>query len=228
MARVIAGPLIFPIQIDGEFGPNTERAVKQAQHILGIDEDGIAGPKTLAGLSEFLKTVSPPIDPPHEGEEAAASKEHPAKTRTEAVNRYGAIAGGVWPLEDRWLVYVPVPEDLQHVWIVDGKTPLTRIRCNKDMEKPLIQAMHNIIDRGLAHELKSFDGCFNIRNVRGSSGISCHAYGLAIDINYDGNELGTAGHMSSELVACFTDAGFTWGGNFKSRKDPMHFSFAWE
>ena len=41
-----------------------------------------------------------------------------------------------------------------------------------------------------------------------------------------GNGLGEKPTMPSDFVACFTDAGFGWGGNYSSRKDGMHFTIA--
>ena len=38
------------IEIDGEFGPQTEAAVKAFQEAAGIDVDGVVGPQTWAAL----------------------------------------------------------------------------------------------------------------------------------------------------------------------------------
>jgi hypothetical protein len=97
-----------------------------------------------------------------------------------------------------------------------------RIYCNKDLVAPLEKAFKNIIDRGLQSELKTWDGCFNIRNKRGLSTLSLHSWAIAIDINAAWNGLGKEPTMSKLLVACFTDAGFEWGGLW-TRKDGMHF-----
>ena len=40
------------ISADGDFGPGTERAVKEWQTKNGLVADGIVGPKTLAKLME--------------------------------------------------------------------------------------------------------------------------------------------------------------------------------
>lgn len=97
-----------------------------------------------------------------------------------------------------------------------------RLYCNKIIIGPLMQAFSNIIDRGLIDELKTFDGCFNIRRKRGLKSLSLHSWGIAIDINAAWNGLGKEPTMSQRLVKCFTDCGFEWGGNW-SRKDGMHF-----
>lgn len=100
-----------------------------------------------------------------------------------------------------------------------------RLYCNRVMIDPLTKAFTNIIDRGLITQLKTWDGCFNIRKKRGASSQSLHAWGIAIDINAAWNGFGKKPTMSSELVKCFTDAGFDWGGVW-SRPDGMHFQLA--
>lgn len=100
-----------------------------------------------------------------------------------------------------------------------------RIYCNKDMVRPLEAAFRNIIARNLTAEIKTWDGCFNIRNKRGLSSMSLHSWGIAIDINAAWNGLGRKPTMSAALVKCFTDAGFDWGGTW-TRQDGMHFQLA--
>jgi hypothetical protein len=97
-----------------------------------------------------------------------------------------------------------------------------RLYCNKILVGPLMQALSNIIDRGLINELKTWDGCFNVRRKRGLKSLSLHSWGIAVDINAAWNGLGKEPTMSPALVKCFTDCGFEWGGNW-TRKDGMHF-----
>jgi hypothetical protein len=97
-----------------------------------------------------------------------------------------------------------------------------KLYCNKILIGPLMQALSNIIDRGLIDELKTWDGCFNVRKKRGLKSLSLHSWGIAIDINAAWNGLGKEPTMSAKLVKCFTDCGFEWGGTW-SRKDGMHF-----
>lgn len=40
--------------VDGVFGPATEEAVKQFQRDAGLDDDGIAGPKTWEALGVYV------------------------------------------------------------------------------------------------------------------------------------------------------------------------------
>lgn len=101
-----------------------------------------------------------------------------------------------------------------------------KLYCNKDMKAPLEKAFRNLISRGFIDELKTWDGCFNIRKSRGLKSMSLHSWGIAVDMNAFENGLNTKGKLSAGFVKCFTDAGFDWGGNFKSRTDPMHFQLS--
>lgn len=141
--------------------------------------------------------------------------------------RYGKIQGNTWVDESFWCVFVPIPDGLR---LINSETglPMARIYCNRDMAGPLASALKNLVERGLAGEVETFDGCLMVRDVRGCPGsLSAHAYALAIDLDAKQNPLGGPVAFSPAFVKCFTDAGFDWGGDFK-RKDPMHFSFAWE
>lgn len=69
-------------------------------------------------------------------------------------------------------------------------------------------------------------GGYNPRNIRGSNRPSNHAFGRAIDVNWDKNALGTKGEIPAELARSLAAKhGMTWGGDW-SRPDPMHFEIA--
>lgn len=119
--------------------------------------------------------------------------------------------------EGKYMVLWDVPTELEI-----GVIP-KRLYCHKLMVEPLSKAFKNLIDRGFVKELKTFDGCFNVRNKRGLSSWSIHAWGLAIDVNASWNQLGKTPSLSKGFVKCFTDAGFDWGGYWTTRVDGMHF-----
>jgi hypothetical protein len=112
------------------------------------------------------------------------------------------------------------------LWDVPGYMEIgvipKRIYCNRDMIEPLSKAFHNLIQTGHVKELKTWDGCFNIRKKRGLASMSLHSWGIAIDVNAFENGLNQTPKLSPGFVKCFTDAGFDWGGLWK-RKDGMHF-----
>ena len=100
-----------------------------------------------------------------------------------------------------------------------------RLYCNRDLVEPLTRALNALIQTGHVHELKTWDGCFNIRKKRGLSSMSLHSWGIAIDVNAFENGLGQNPRLSPGFVKCFTDNGFDWGGIW-TRKDGMHFQLA--
>lgn len=100
-----------------------------------------------------------------------------------------------------------------------------RIYCNRDMVAPLGIAFRNLITSGCVKELKTWDGCFNIRNKRNGRSMSLHSWGVAIDVNAAWNRMGAKSTLSEKFVKCFKDAGFDWGGDW-STPDAMHFQLS--
>jgi hypothetical protein len=146
-----------------------------------------------------------------------------------ALSRYGVICNGKWDHEAEWCTLLFIPTVIGRRWI-NTATGLstTKIYVNRDMAGPLNRALNNVLVRGLLNELKTFDGVYRIRDVRGCPGqVSTHSYALAIDINAAENPLGAPSKLSPAFVKCFTDEGFSWGGKFH-RLDAQHFSYAWE
>ena len=142
----------------------------------------------------------------------------------------------------------------------DGAVQQGELICNRaiaddllDIFSELYKARYQIasvclIDEFDADDVKSMDAnntsCFNHRVATGSTKLSKHAMGLAIDINpvqnpyvKDGTVLPLSGgqyqdrksgqsHMITTDDLCyrlFTEHGFTWGGSWRSVKDYQHF-----
>lgn len=124
------------------------------------------------------------------------------------------------PTTEKWMVLFDVPAEMEI-----GAIP-RRIYCHKYLVAPLKRAFLNLIQRGLVGELKTWDGCFNIRNKKSGRTPSLHSWGLAIDVNAAWNPFKGKPTLSPEFVKCFTDAGFSWGGNWKWSVDGMHFQLA--
>lgn len=67
-------------------------------------------------------------------------------------------------------------------------------------------------------------GTYNKRFVRGSdSKWSNHAYGSALDLNAEENGFNAKSTIPRPVIAAFKSEEMRWGGDYKSRKDPMHF-----
>jgi hypothetical protein len=100
-----------------------------------------------------------------------------------------------------------------------------KIFINKDFKPILEKALNNVIENCLTLQIKTWDGCFIIRNKRGGTTLSLHSWAIACDINAQENRLGAKPKITKQLVKCFTDAGCEWGGGWK-RPDGMHFQMA--
>ena len=135
-------------------------------------------------------------------------------TSAQCLKKYGEPSAS-----NKNLVLWDVPTELEI-----GVIP-KRIYCNKDLIKPLEAAFKSLIATGCVNELKTWDGCFNIRKKRGLASMSLHSWAIAIDVNAFENGLGVTPKLSPRFVKCFTDNGFTWGGTWQ-RKDGMHFQLA--
>ena len=99
-----------------------------------------------------------------------------------AIERYGPIdlASAHWANQSKWIVMLPIPKDMFPNWkVLNLNIPVHAIACNQDIYGPLWAALQAVKRFGLEKELKTFDGCFNIRAVRGSDLMSTHAYGFA-------------------------------------------------
>jgi hypothetical protein len=134
-------------------------------------------------------------------------------TSAQAAARYGE------PELEAAMTLFHIPAELRH-----GHIP-ERVYCNRELVAPLTAALRNVHNRGLGDQLRTWDGCFQIRRKRGGAAPSLHSWGLAIDINAAWNGFGKPPTMSPELVRAFTDAGFDWGGTWRS-PDGMHFQLA--
>ncbi len=101
---------------------------------------------------------------------------------------------------------------------------LGSVTCNTVIFPQLRAALQEIVDLGLSSEIhpKEYAGCYYPRFIAGSTTLSNHAFGLALDLNVPGNQRGTVGEMDRRVVAVFEKWGFTWGGHWRYT-DPMHF-----
>lgn len=117
----------------------------------------------------------------------------------------------------KWLATLVIPESIKPLHMP------SRIYCNKDMHTPLLTALELLRAENLHNEIVTYDGCFNIRRMRGASSMSLHSWAVAIDLNAFENQMYTAGKFSNKFVMCWKLAGFDWGGDWTKRKDPMHF-----
>ncbi len=109
--------------------------------------------------------------------------------------------------------------------IVTEQVPiLGTVTCNKYLMPQLRAALLEIVQRGLSPEIHpdEYAGCYYPRYIAGSTKLSNHSFGLALDLNVPGNQRGTVGEMDRTVVQIFKKWGFAWGGDW-GYTDPMHF-----
>ena len=68
-----------------------------------------------------------------------------------------------------------------------------------------------------------FGGCFNIRSIAGSNSWSNHSWACALDLSPGSNGFNMKPTIGNIVVTAFKNQKFLWGGDYKGRKDPMHF-----
>lgn len=145
-------------------------------------------------------------------------------TSAQCLKKYGEPSAS-----NKNLVLWDVPTELEI-----GVIP-KRIYCNKDLIKPLEAAFKALIATGCVNELKTWDGCFNIRKKRGLVSMSLHSWAIAIDVNAAMNPLGLTREQikargltpfSEKFLDCFRKNGFDCGADWVNRPDFMHMQLA--
>lgn len=114
-------------------------------------------------------------------------------------------------------------------WISDHVATRTipllgAVRCHRAILDALEAAMRELARRSLGYVVAGFDGCWNPRLVHEGEGVSRHAWGIAVDLNFGKNPTGTSSAQDRRLVEVMERAGFTWGGRWLM-PDPAHFEY---
>lgn len=107
-----------------------------------------------------------------------------------------------------------------------------KLACAKAVAPLLVgfaAEFHKLIEPIDEGGLDDWGYCF--RQVRGSTdNLSNHSSGTAIDLNATKHPLGKVGTFPNEKVpmirALAKKYGLLWGGDYKNRKDEMHFEIA--
>src|SRR2546422_9189259 len=193
------------------------------------DVDGLLGPETWAAMRralappDSLSGVVPAIMPavPNGFSEIIATFGDPRPL----LEPNGTIA----PTNlARWERQILAPCSVSFALTVGGGGGeiIRAFQCHR-LLVGVFEAVFDELDRSaLRSAIKTWDGTFAFRAIRGETHLSVHAFGAAIDLNASTNPLGGPGDMSPDVIAVFQHFGFLWGGDFRVRKDPMHFQYA--
>ena len=128
----------------------------------------------------------------------------------------------------------PASKDQAEIGIKSYPVPgtLIKLRCAEKVAPLLVgfaTEFHNLIEPLDVGSLDDWGYAF--RMVRGTTNkLSNHASGTAIDLNASRHPLGQVGTFEPckvpMLRALAHKWGLTWGGDYKARKDEMHFEIS--
>jgi hypothetical protein len=128
----------------------------------------------------------------------------------------------------------PASEDRKTLGIKTFAVPGTKIKfaCAKAVAPILVnfaKDFHELVEPIDQGQLDDWGYAF--RQTRGSDRIlSNHASGTAIDLNAIKHPLGKSNTFNKDqrniIILLITKYGLAWGGNYKKRKDDMHFEIA--
>jgi D-alanyl-D-alanine carboxypeptidase len=135
---------------------------------------------------------------------------------------FGEPAVGL-PYGDDWIRLDPA---FLRRYIVTRRVPiLGSVTCHRKMIPPLRAALGELARRGLSRLVNPGDyaGCHAPRRIQPRGQLSLHAWGVAIDLNAAANPFMGRSRQDRRLVRTMERHGFTWGGDWPTRPDPMHF-----
>jgi len=93
---------------------------------------------------------------------------------------------------------------------------------------PLQNALNEVKGSGIQYNWKVVQ-TYNNRNIRGGTRKSMHAWPLAFDVNPATNPYRTDNRLVTDIpnkiVKIFNKHGFSWGGDWRTLKDAMHFEY---
>jgi hypothetical protein len=178
------------------------------QERIGTVPDGFWGPKSIAACQRHLRDLMPKQNP------------WPYPDQTSMIQFYGQ------PGNESRLVPITFPFPTFY----GGKIVKTT-RVHERCADSLLRVLKDIStqfgrDHGTMEEIEDYGGCYNFRNSRGSTILSKHAWGAAIDYDADDNTFRDhwplKADMPLEIMECFAreawiSAGAFWG------YDAMHF-----
>ena len=188
----------------------TKDQIKEIQRKIGVEDDGIWGPKSSAACKAHLLALMP------------SPKPFPKQSGvTEFFGPHGVPGGYTPPTKT-----ITLPFPLYY----EGK-PVTKLSPHAKCADSLLRVFERIKELYPTEESRTkakvnvYDGLYNPRKMRGGSSWSMHSWGIAIDLNAAENGLNTPwptkATMPFNVMECFAKEGWTPAGAFWE-SDAMH------
>lgn len=148
---------------------------------------------------------------------------------------YGDIKIERDPIQGGWRIYHPIAWERVHMTILRDLPglPGRKLYVHKLIAEPLQEALRLSHEAAPDYRILSI-GCFNPRPKRSDAGtLSLHSWGAAVDINPAANPMRV--YRDGETIKCdmpdafvkaWESVGWTWGGRWRPRADPMHWQYA--
>ncbi len=221
-------------------------------HIVGVLDDALVGAAELVVAHDTLPAIVTPrfllvaYDGPREAIEREirellpsgtavrfrAPGETPLMRHGDAVLPQATVKEQFGEFSYRHVVGGDGRElELDPAWvrdhIVEAEMPiLGTVRCHRAIVDELRAALVDLEQRNLAYLVAAdgYRGCFVARLVAVDGGVSRHAWGVALDVNWPKNREGELGTQDPRLIDTMTEHGFTWGGPWLV-PDPAHFEW---
>jgi D-alanyl-D-alanine carboxypeptidase-like protein/putative peptidoglycan binding protein len=193
------------LHVDGILGPDTWTVMRRA----------LAPPDSLTGV---VPAAMPPV--PHGFDEIIGTFGDP-RPLLEPDGTITSTSLARWERQ----ILAPCPVAFPLAVGGAGQT-IQAFQCHRRLVGVFEAVFDELGRRGLEGAIKTWDGVFAFRAIRGDTHLSVHTFGAAIDLNAATNPLGAPGDMDPSVIAVFQHFGFLWGGAFHLRKDPMHFQYA--
>lgn len=139
---------------------------------------------------------------------------------------YGDFHSKAWA--DHNLIHIQPPFKMYY----QKKLMKSGIMVHQKIASAVMAAMNEIWEK-CGHDQAKVDkagasdwaGCFNIRSIAGSNNWSNHSWACALDLSPATNGFYSKGTLPAIVVNAFKAQGALWGGDYRDRKDPMHFEF---
>lgn len=156
-----------------------------------------------------------------------------AETFTDGQRLYFLFPNGIPTKKaemEQYLVTITVP-----IKDINGVPSTKQLRVHKDLTKEFMGAFQDMYAIGFPVRAEDTD-TYNWRSMASGKNRSHHSYGCVVDLNWSSNPMigVTEGKyqpgvdpysVTPEVVAIWKKHDFFWGGDWKSSKDYMHFTY---